>query len=161
MHVALGEGRVPADSCCEKFTNRLKSEKTIQVAKSAFWFLGSIASLLIPVTYLNGFVAGGTLFMCAHSMIQHPDSVCMQGSLRGIAQTRTWKHLLSGAAVSASLWGAGTVGMMSRQHPIVIGLSVSAAIIGYGGGIRLAYSNVLFGPRARETHVALSDVEEV
>lgn len=131
-------------SCWIKVPKCLCDKKTTQSAKAAFWSLGGIAATLIPVPFVNGLAAGSMLFMGGHEMAQHPDSVCIRGLCRPIAQSRTWRHITAGAAISGIGWGLGTLALASNI-PIIMILGIGFGPLGGTAlGFQVAYSNSVF-----------------
>lgn len=138
------------DSCCTKVQKCLCDKETTQSAKIAFWSLGGmVAATLIPVPFVNGLVVGSMLFMSGHEMAQHPDSVCIRGLCRPIAQSRTWKHITAGAAISGIGWGLGSLALVSNI-PIVMSLGIGFGTLGgIALGFKVAYSNSVFAGQPR------------
>lgn len=143
------------DSCCAKEQKSLCDQKTAQSAKATFWCLGGMAATLIPVPFVNGLAAGAMVFMGGHEMAQHPDSACIRGLSRPIAQTRTWKHITAGAAISGIGWGLGTLAFASNI-PIIMSLGIGVGALGGTAlGLRVAYSNSVFAGQPLQEHAQL------
>ena len=131
------------DSYCTKVQRCLWDERTKRTAKITFWNVGGMGAVLIPVPFVNGAIAGFMLFMGTHETVQHPHSVCMQGTYRPIAQSRTWKHISAGAAISGIGWGLGMLALSSHISALS-GLGVLGLLGGLGLGLKVAYSDILF-----------------
>ncbi len=147
------------DSYFTKVRNWISSERTVQSAKVAFWFGGSFAAPFIPVPILNGAVMGAMIFMGSHEMVKHPDSVCMSGEYRPLVLSRTWKHLLAGATVSAVGWGVCTITLANGAA-----WGAFAALGGTGVGLRVAYSDRLCQgeyTRIETAHLPLENRQEL
>jgi hypothetical protein len=140
----------------------LCSKATIQSAKMAFWWTGSMASVLVPTEpFVNGLLVGSMLFMGCHALIQHPTSTCMKGAYRPLAESRTWKHITAGAALSGIGFGLGLLGMSSgNRHLAFLGI-IGGCLGGFGLSLGVAYSNTVFAGRPRPVDEPLLVAEEV
>ncbi len=148
-------------SPCRRIKNCLLSGNVTQSAKAIFWLIGSIPALFIPVPFVNGALQGGMLFMGVHELAQHPSSVCMDGTCRSIALTRTWKHIATGAAISGIGWGLG-IFSISTNIPILAGVGLAGGCLGgMAFGFRVAYSNVCFFPKFSRTLLPLNEEEQI
>jgi hypothetical protein len=101
--------------------------------------LGGVAAAFIPVPFVNGFVAGSMMFLAGHEMVKHPDSAFAGDPLKPIAESRTWKRISAGAAISGMGWGLGLLAATS-QIPLIMSLGTALGVLGGTAlGFRVAY----------------------
>lgn len=105
------------------------------------WFvtfaLCGMAATIIPVPFLNGFVAGCFFFLAWHELI-HTVHQCQSA-----AENRTWKQLLVGTIISGIGWSLGLFAQTSDSSAVKI-IGVGFGLIGgLVFGLQLTYLDVL------------------
>jgi hypothetical protein len=112
-------------------------KKVIQTAKTAFFWIASMATLLIPIhPSVRGALAGGTFFFGLNALIQHPDSVYMTN---GLAKKRNWRQLTAGTAVCGLGWSLGTLALTSKASPLLLLTGAFGMLAGTIFSIAVAY----------------------
>lgn len=131
-----------SSSCWTRTLDCLRSRKTVQLAKMGCCFLGGTASfIVIPVPFLNGFVANAFFFNMTHACAQHPDSVFMErATSRAVLTSRNWKDLTLGSSFSGIGGGFASLALAANNGPLTAISMVAGLII----GSNVAYTNTLF-----------------
>ncbi len=133
-----------------------KNDRTVQAVKVAFcWAGAAIAIAIVPRPFVSGFSAGFLGFVGLHVLIQDLNVPCMYSSSRLVIRNRTWKHGLTGAAITGLSWGAGALGLASSdQLDWIGGLGLATIVVGIAGGL-VAYLYIPFAGQPQRARYAL------
>lgn len=136
--MASSSAPLPASgSCWQRALSCLTSKETAQSAKVGLYFIGGAASGIIPIPFLNGFLANAFFFQGFHAIMPFCTN---DRELQSIATSRSWKHLLLGTVISGAGGGLGELAFEAN----ILTLAAFGQIVGLGSGLKAAYSDRIF-----------------